>query len=202
MIKIHTPYIQAHTHAHVSTQTCVPHIVVHWTPNYICKLQSFSNEKEYYFMERIIHFLLIKENRNTNKQKTTLGILKDVVIRMRPEYSFFLSGLRRFLGCGRSELSVRKPFSFSVYWKWLRSNRPSALTVSEENMNRSTIGRTSYWLTGQGLSFGLFSPRAGVWTWNLTHKFSLTYLIQNGQFRLIFTDCYSIFSMLLLSLSW
>ena len=117
MIKIHTPYIQAHTHAHVSTQTCVPHIVVHWTPNYICKLQSFSNEKEYYFMERVIHFLSIKENRNTNKQKTTLGILKDVVIRMRPEYSFFLSGLRRFLGCGRSELSVRKPFSFSVYWK-------------------------------------------------------------------------------------
>ena len=89
---------------YVSTQTCVPHIVVHWTPNYICKLQSFSNEKEYYFMERIIHFLLIKENRNTNKQKTTLGILKDVVIRMRPEYSFFLSGLKRFLGCGHSEL--------------------------------------------------------------------------------------------------
>lgn len=68
-------------------------------------------------MERIIHFLLIKENRNMNKQKTTLGILKDVVIRMRPKYSFFLSGLKRFLGCKHSELSVRKPFSFSVYWK-------------------------------------------------------------------------------------
>ena len=41
-------------HIYVGTQTCVPHIIVHRTPNYICKLQSFSNEKEYYFMEREI----------------------------------------------------------------------------------------------------------------------------------------------------
>ena len=55
---------------YVCTQTCVPHVVVPWTPNCICKLQSFSNAKEYYFMERerITFFHSRKTEKQTNKK--------------------------------------------------------------------------------------------------------------------------------------
>lgn len=65
-----THTIYPSTCTYVCTQTCVPHAVVPWTPNCICKLQSFSNAKEYYFMERerITFFHSRKTEKQTNKK--------------------------------------------------------------------------------------------------------------------------------------